>query len=117
MARQKKLSDPLEKASQRLNALRSIDPALDLGGGLTLSAFESKITAARTALDAYNSLLTQVDAAYNQFLASEEAVNEFSQRMLSGIASRFGKDSDQYEQAGGTRASERKKYTRKKVSA
>ena len=117
MARQKKLSDVIEKASQRLNALRSIDPALDLGGGLTLSAFESKVGSARAALDAYNSLLVQVDAAYNQFLDSEEAVNEASQRMLAGVGARFGKDSDQYEQAGGTRSSERKKYARKKVVA
>lgn len=117
MARQRKFSDVIEKADQRLTSLRAIDPALDLGGGLTLATYESEVTAARDALDDYNSLLTRVDAAYNQFLAAEEAVNEFSQRMLAGIGARFGRDSDQYEQAGGTRKSERKKYTRKTSTA
>jgi hypothetical protein len=117
MARQKRLSDSIEKAAQRLNALRSIDPALDLGGGLTLASFETQINEARTALDHYNGLLTQVDAAYNQFTAAEQLVAERSQRMLSGIAARYGKDSDEYEQAGGTRTSERKKFTRKAAPA
>jgi hypothetical protein len=117
MARQKKLSEIIEKADQRLTALRSIDTQLDLGGGLTLPAFESQVSAARDALNEYNSLLTEVDAAYNRFQTAEAAVNEFSQRMLAGIGSRYGKDSDQYEQAGGTRKSERKKYTRKAVAA
>lgn len=117
MARQKRFSDSIEKAAQRLNALRSIDPALDLGGGLTLASFEAQVNEARTALDAYNGLLTQVDAAYNQLIVAEGAVSERSQRMLSGIAARYGKDSDEYEQAGGTRTSERRKFTRKKVTA
>jgi hypothetical protein len=117
MARQKKLSAVLEKAAQRLNALRSIDPALDLGGGLTLTAFETQIGVAQSALNTYNGLLTQVDAAYNQFLVEEDSVREFSQRMLAGVGSRFGPDSDQYEQAGGTRTSERKRPVRRQSTA
>lgn len=113
MARQKKLSEIVERAEQRLTALRAIDPELDLGGGLNLPAFESRVSAARGSLNQYNSLLTQVDAAYNQFQADEASVNEISQRLLAGIGARFGKDSTEYEQAGGTRSSERKKYTRK----
>jgi DNA repair exonuclease SbcCD ATPase subunit len=117
MARQKRLSDSIEKAAQRLNALRSIDPALDLGGSLTLASFETKIDEARNALNAYNGLLTQVDAAYNQLTAAEQGVAEYSQRMLSGVAASYGKDSDEYEQAGGTRTSERRKFTRKTAPA
>lgn len=117
MARQKRFSESIEKAAQRLNALRSIDPQLDMGGGLTLAAFETQINEARTALDGYNSLLTQVDAAYNQLVAAEQSVAERSQRMLSGVAAIYGKDSNEYEQAGGTRTSERRKFTRKKATA
>lgn len=36
-----------------------------------------------------------------------------SERMLAGVAARYGKDSSQYEQAGGVRKSERKRPTRK----
>jgi hypothetical protein len=38
---------------------------------------------------------------------------ELTTRALSGIRGYFGPDSDEYEQAGGTRTSERKKPVRK----
>jgi len=53
-------------------------------------------------------LLSQSDEAKNQFEAAERLVRDMSERMLAGVAARFGKDSDAYEKAGGTRKSERK---------
>ena len=46
-------------------------------------------------------------------LKSRKSVAEYSNRMLSGVATRFGKDSNEYEAAGGVRKSERKKPQRK----
>jgi hypothetical protein len=117
MARQKKLSAILEKASQRQTALSSIDQALDLGGGLTLAAFKTEINAARALQDEYNALLSQVDGVYNRFQEAERSVREWSQRMLAGVGVRYGMNSSEYEKAGGTRASERKRPTRKKAGA
>ena len=117
MARQKKLSAVLEKAAQRHTALASIDPALDLGGGLTVAAFKTEIDNARALQDEYNTLLSQVDGIYNRFQDAEKSVRELSQRMLAGVGVRYGMNSSEYEKAGGTRASERKRPTRTKKTA
>ena len=45
--------------------------------------------------------------------AAEKAIRDLSERMLAGVASKYGKDSSEYEMAGGTRKSERKRPTRK----
>lgn len=113
MARQKKLSPFLEGAQQRLNALSTIDPALDLGNGLTLAAYRAEVTSMQAKQDAYNALLPQADQAQNELLAAEKAIRDLSERMLAGVASKYGKDSSEYEMAGGTRKSERKRPTRK----
>ena len=112
MARQKKVSTNIEKAQQRLTALASIDPALDLGNGLTLAAYQTEVNA-QAKLNAYNTLLSQVDEAYNTYLLAEKGIRDLSERMLAGVASKYGKDSNQYEMAGGTRKSERKRPVRK----
>jgi hypothetical protein len=117
MARTKKTSSILENAQTRLAALRSIDPALSLGTGLGVSDYEGKVTAARQALDSYNSLLSQVDEAYNKFLAEEKSLRDISERMLAGVAAVYGKDSNEYEKAGGVRKSERKRPVRKQAAA
>ena len=113
MARQKKLSPFLEGAQQRLNALSTIDPALDLGNGLTLAAYRAQVTSMQAKQDAYNALLSQTDQTQNELLEAEKAIRDLSERMLAGVASKYGKDSSEYEMAGGTRKSERKRPTRK----
>jgi hypothetical protein len=116
MARQKKVSTIIEKAQQRLTALSSIDPKLDLGNSLTVTAYQAEVTAARAKLEAYNTLLSKVDEAYNAFQLSEKSLRDLSERMLAGVASKYGKDSSQYEMAGGVRKSERKAPARKKAA-
>ena len=43
MARRKRTSPSLDRASTRASALQSIDENLDLGNGLTLAAFNTAI--------------------------------------------------------------------------
>jgi multidrug efflux pump subunit AcrB len=117
MARQKKVSSHIEKAQQRLNALASISATLDLGNGLTVVKYRTEVTAAQAKQDAYNALLSQVDQAYNDFLTAEKAIRDLSERMLIGVAAKYGKDSNEYEMAGGIRKSERKRPVRKTAAA
>src|SRR5271157_678861 len=117
MARTKRMSSVLESAQTRLAALSSIDPKPNLGTGLGIDDYSAKITSTRQALDTYNTLLSQVDGAYNDFLAEEASLRDLSERMLAGVAAVYGKDSDQYEQAGGVRKSERKRPARKVKAA
>ena len=113
MSRQKRTSKELEKARERANNLKSIDPNLDLGSGLTLAAFQTEIGSLQAHLESYNNQLSTLDAHANDLKAKERAIAALSERMLDGVSTKFGKDSNAYEQAGGVRKSERKKPTRK----
>jgi hypothetical protein len=111
MARKKRTSKVLDKALKRADGLKTIDPVLDLGG-VTLAEFSGRISKLTTDMSQYNTLMTQLDTMTNDLKAQEKALAEYSNRMLSGVATRFGKDSNQYEAAGGVRKSERKKPVR-----
>ena len=116
MGRSKRTSKVLDKANARATGLRAVG-AFDFGNGLNTAAFEQAITDTRAKLDDYNQTLSLVDEKYNLLLASEKSLQDLSERVLAGVAARFGKDSGEYEQAGGTRKSERKQPARKPVAA
>ena len=117
MPRDKKTSTTVEKAEQRLASLQSIDPNLDLGKGLTIPAFVEVIEAARRQVAAYNTTLSHLDAERTAMAEAEKAVRDFSEKMFLGVAFEYGKDSREYEMAGGVRKSQRKRPTRSKASA
>ena len=109
MARTKRTSAVSEAAKLRLAGLQSIDPLLDLGGGLTVASFKADIEDVDGELNTYNTMLSDVDQVSNRLETKEDKLNDKSTRMLAAVGARFGKDSDEYEKAGGTRTSERKK--------
>jgi hypothetical protein len=111
MARKKRTSPAAEKAATRAAALSSISPTLDLGNGLTLAAYNAAIAKINTPttgqLAVYNASLSSLDAQLNNLQASETSLNTMSESMLAGVGVKYGKDSNEYEEAGGTRKSER----------
>ena len=113
MAYQRKSSKVITEALERLANLKAIDPDLDLGNGLTVAAYEARINTTQTSEDTYNGILARADAAGNNFRADEKDLRDMSSQMLSGVKVKFGRDSNEYEMAGGTRLSERKKPKKK----
>ena len=113
MAYKRRTSQVIAEAQERATNLKAIDPALDLGSGLTVAALEGEIAAAQTALEKYNKLLAKADAAANELNALEKQLGTSSGRMLAGVGVRFGKDSSEYEMAGGVRTSEIKRGGKK----
>lgn len=109
MGRQRRNSKVLEGANQRINGLSQIEPDVDFGGDLTLSKFKQKAAKFSADLDTYNQQLAQLDDLANSLNADEKSLGELSERMLAGAGARWGKDSSQYELAGGTRKSERRR--------
>src|SRR5438046_3957656 len=97
MSNRKRSSKHLEKASRRVAGLRSINPNLDLGSGVTLESYVATLEKVRTRLDGYNMLLSEVDAANNGLIEAEKDLADLSERMLAGVATKYGKDSDEYE--------------------
>ena len=117
MARRKRSSKVLEKADRRIASLRSISPDLNLGNGLTVDVYTNLITDMRDRLAAYNTVLSTVDKTYNDMLLIEQKLGDYSELLLLGVATKYGKSSDEYEMAGGVKKSERKRSTRKMGSA
>ena len=113
MARRKRSSKVLEKADRRIASLRSINPDLNLGNGLTVDVYTTLITDMRDRLAAYNTVLSTVDKTYNDMLVIEQKLGDYSELLLLGVATKFGKNSDEYEMAGGIKKSDRKRSTRK----
>jgi hypothetical protein len=113
MAFRKRTSLVLEKAQKRADGIKAITTPLSLGGVLTLKDYQDKMAAVQAKLSAYNTALAEADHINDDLVALEKELSDLSERMLTGIASQFGKDSPEYELAGGVRRSERKKPARK----
>ena len=104
----------LDKATTRLSAVKSIDTALDLANGITIPNYEAEVKALIAKIELYNTTLSTIDDLYNDYIDQLEVVKDWNERVLSGVATKFGKDSSQYEMAGGKRKRERRKPTPKK---
>jgi len=80
---------------------------------LAVAAYRSKIDGLKSKLETYNQLLSKVDGALNEVVEGEKSLRDISERMLAGVGSKYGKDSDEYEKAGGKKKSERKRPKKK----
>jgi hypothetical protein len=101
MARRKRISKVLEKASQRISGMRSMSESLDFGNGVSLADYEFQMNDLRATLLDYNTLLSTLDEAARQVKAKEDALRNYTERMLLNTAARYGRESSQYLQAGG----------------
>jgi hypothetical protein len=113
MPRPKRSSKVLDKAERRIAAIKSISATLDLGNGHTVDSFYTMIEATRTKLSDYNSSLSTVDAAQAALVEAEKELMEVTEHVLLSVAAKYGKNSYEYEMAGGTRRSDRKRPARK----
>ncbi|MCC5601950.1 hypothetical protein [Nostoc favosum] len=109
MARRKRNSSVLERADRRIESLQSISVELDFGQGLTIQAYTMTINDLRSKLAAYNTTLSTIDKLTDDLNNAEQAVITMSEKMLLGVGSRYGKNSQEYEMAGGARRGNTKK--------
>ena len=116
MARQKRGSRTLDKAQRRLASLVSIDPKIVLDS-TSAPEYAKTIDALRKKIDAYNTTLSTVDEMYNEIADAERSLADYSEQVLMGVAVRFGKDSNEYDKAGGVRKRDRKRPTRRVATA
>jgi len=86
---------------------------LDLGDGLTVENYQQKAELLRSQLATYNESLSFVDRSLSTVQDTEKQMRDLSERMLIAVAARYGKDSYEYEMAGGTRKRERKRPQRR----
>ncbi len=101
MARSKRKSDVLDKATMRINGMKTIGEALDFGNGLNLAEYEARFQTLQNHLIVYNEMLNSIDGVAVQIESMELELRGYSERMLAGVLTRYGKESSQYRQAGG----------------
>ncbi|BBD64459.1 hypothetical protein NIES4072_18790 [Nostoc commune NIES-4072] len=106
MARRKRDSRILSKAEMRLASIKSISSTLDVGDNLTVKDYTGKIASLRQSLEAYNTTLSTIDVLLTQITENERDLADYSEKILLGIAYKFGKNSHEYQMAGGTRKSD-----------
>ena len=116
MARLKRGSRTLARAEDRAGKLQLVDARLNFGAGTSLAAFRRDMARTRAQLNAYNRLLGQADGALIDLVQAEKRLADLSERLLQGVAARYGRDSDQYEIAGGTAKSDVRRRQRHRTS-
>ncbi|MEH2360055.1 hypothetical protein [Nostoc sp.] len=116
MVQRKRNSTALTKAERRIEGLQTINPELDFGNGLSIVTYNTIVYELREKLAAYNQARTMVDKTQNTLLDAERALNSYSEHMLLSVASRYGKNSDEYGMAGGTRKSDYRRKARSTVN-
>ncbi|WP_375509512.1 hypothetical protein [uncultured Nostoc sp.] len=107
MSRQKRTSRILEKAQLRSAGLKSIVPSIKFDENYSLEKLIELIEQLRNKLDVYNTALSVVDSSKTEIEEMEKNLSQLSEKMLMVVAIKYGKDSSEYEMAGGVRNSDR----------
>ena len=94
--------------SEQIARVWAENPTFTLGE-ITLAGLQSKIASVRQKRDQIETLRTQLTALSNELSEQIAEMASINTRARSGFRAIYGPDSSQYEQAGGTRASERKR--------
>ncbi len=112
MARQKKTSRVLEKAQLRFFGLKSIVPEIKFDEDYNLNKLMESIEQLRNKIGVYNIALSLVDSSKDEIDEMEKNLGQLCEKMLMVVAIKYGKDSREYEMAGGVRNSDRVKKIR-----
>ncbi|BAZ00045.1 hypothetical protein NIES37_40280 [Tolypothrix tenuis PCC 7101] len=107
MAFRKRTSRVLEKAQLRFSGLKSIVPDINFDEEHNLEKLMATIEYLRTKIDVYNTALSVVDSSRGEIEELEKHLNQLCEKMLMIVAIKHGKDSREYEMAGGVRNSDR----------
>ncbi|MEH2136233.1 hypothetical protein [Nostoc sp.] len=107
MSRKRRSSPVLEKTEQRVIGFKSIDSSLDFGNSISLNHLTELTGQLRNQIDEYNMMLTALDSAKAEIETLEKTIRETSERLVSGVVLKYGKDSREYEMTGGVRKSDR----------
>ncbi|MEH2323942.1 MAG: hypothetical protein V7K32_10270 [Nostoc sp.] len=112
MSRKKRSSRILEKAEFRVAGLKAIDPNINFEHTYNLQNLAQLIEQFHNMLDNYNAAIAMIDSSKQKLDETEKTLNQVSDKMLMGVGFKYGKNSTEYELAGGVRDSERIRKSR-----
>jgi len=100
--------------SEQIARVWAENPTFSLGE-VTLANLQSRLEELRQKRNRIETLRTELTAHVNDLNAKTSQLADINTRARSGFRATYGPDSSQYEQAGGTRRSERKRPARKET--
>ena len=112
MPRKKRSSRILEKAEFRVAGLKAIDPNINFDETYNLQNLTQLIEQFHNMLDDYNAAIAKIDSSRKKLDEMEKTLSQISDKMLVGVGFKYGKNSNEYELAGGVRDSERIRKSR-----
>jgi uncharacterized protein YukE len=115
MPYKKKISKTIEKAKIRISGMKSLEPTLDMGNGLSVEAYLAAIQETEQKIETYNTAISAIGQLSSAAEKAEKDLAALSERMLSTVAGRYGRTSDEYAMAGGTKRTSRRRAPKKKT--
>ncbi len=112
MTRRKRSSRILEKAEFRVAGLKAINANINFDDTYNLQNLTQLIDNFHNMLDDYNAAIAMIDSSRNKLDEMEKTLSQVSDKMLMGVGFKYGKNSNEYELAGGVRDSERVRKSR-----
>ncbi len=112
MTRRKRSSRILEKAEFRVAGLKAIDPNINFDDTYNLQNLTQLIDNFHNTLGDYNAAIAMIDSSRKKLDEMEKTLSQVSDKMLMGVGFKYGKNSNEYELAGGVRDSERIRKSR-----
>jgi hypothetical protein len=112
MSRRKRSSRILEKAEFRVAGLKAIDPNINFDDTCNMQNLTQLIEQFHNMLDDYNAGIAMIDSSKKKLDEMEKTLSQVSDKMLMGVGFKYGKNSNEYELAGGVRDSDRIRKSR-----
>ncbi|MDZ8025083.1 MAG: hypothetical protein RMY36_018625 [Nostoc sp. SerVER01] len=106
MSQKKRTSRVLESAELKFAGLKAINSSLDIGDNYNIAKLTQLIEELRTKLENYNTIISMIDSSKIEIEELEKNLATYCENMLMGIGFKYGRDSREYEMAGGVRKSE-----------
>lgn len=103
MPRSTRKSLALQKAESRLKGMQSLNQLFTTSNEFSLKSYSLAIENLQRKLNHYNETIDNLNRAHKEIELAEEALNDMSEHMLLSVAAMFGKSSNEYAIAGGTR--------------
>ena len=101
--RPNKTSSVLKDAMRRLERLNAIQPVPDLGEGFNLKVYETAVNDLKALEATYNTKISELDGMSASFKDMERMVRDYRVRILAAVAAQYGRNSEEYAAAGGTK--------------
>nr|WP_267871595.1 hypothetical protein [Nostoc sp. CHAB 5715] len=92
--------------------MKAIDPNINFNDTYNLQNLTQLIDNFHNMLDDYNAAIAMIDSSRKKLDEMEKNLSQVSDKMLMGVGFKYGKNSDEYELAGGVRDSERIRKSR-----